>query len=85
MHSDVCGPMCEKSISGYRYFLTFIDDKTRKTSVYFLKGKDEVVCKFKEFTALVERQTGKKLKILRSDNGREYVCAEMKKCMREKV
>ena len=72
VHSDVCGPMSEKS-SGYRYFLTFIDDKTRKTFVYFLKSKDEVVCKFKEFTALVERQTGKKLKTLRSDNGREYV------------
>ena len=33
---------------------------------------------------MVERQTGKKLKILRSDNGREYVCAEMKKFMRVK-
>ena len=42
------------------------------------------MCKFKEFTALVERQTGKKLKTLRSDNGKEYVCAEMKKFMREK-
>ena len=84
VHSDVCGQMSEKSISGYRYFLTFIDDKTRKTFVYFLKSKDEVVCKFKEFTALVERKTGKKLKILRSENGKEYVCAEMKKFMREK-
>jgi hypothetical protein len=47
VHSDVCGPMSEKSISGYRYFLTFIDDKTRKTFVYFLKGKDKVLSKFK--------------------------------------
>ena len=46
-------------------------------------NEDEVVCKFKEFTALVERQTGRKLKTLRSDNGKEYVCAEMK-FMREK-
>jgi hypothetical protein len=84
VHSDVCGAMSEKSISGYRYFLTFIDDKTRKTFVYFLKSKDELVCKFEEFTALVERQTGKRLKILRSDNGKEYVCAEMKKFMRVK-
>ena len=47
VHSDVCGPMTEKSISGYRYFLTFIDDKTRKTFVYFLKGKDKILSKFK--------------------------------------
>ena len=58
--------------------------KQGKLLYIFLKSKDEVVCKFKEFTALVERQTGKKLKILRSDNGKEYVCAEMKKFMREK-
>jgi hypothetical protein len=81
VHSGVCGTMSEKAMSGYRYFIAFIDDKT---FVYFLKVKDEVLSKFKEFTALVERQTGRKLKTLRSDNGTEYVCAGMKNFMREK-
>ncbi len=38
-----------------------------------LKSKDETLMKFKEFVNLAENQTGHKVKILRSDNGREYV------------
>lgn len=73
IHTDVCGPMKQTSLGGSRYFLTFIDDKTRNTFVYFLKSKNEVFTKFQEFKALVEKQTGKNIKILRSDNGGEYV------------
>ena len=73
IHSDVCGPMKNISLGGAKYFITFIDDKTRKSFVYFLKSKDEVFEKFKEFKALVENQTGKRIKALRSDNGGEYV------------
>jgi hypothetical protein len=29
IYSDVCGPMCTKSLSGYTYFVTFIDDVSR--------------------------------------------------------
>jgi len=43
VHSDLCGPMQHKSFGGSRYFLTFIDDYTRKVFVYFLKSKDEVL------------------------------------------
>ncbi len=49
--------------------LIFIDDFSRKTWIYFLKSKDEVFGKFKEFKALVENATEKKIKFLRSDNG----------------
>lgn len=49
---DICGPMKNPSIGGARYFLTFIDDKTRKTFVFFLKSKDQVFAKFEEFKAL---------------------------------
>ena len=38
-----------------------------------MKTKDEVFCQFKEFKALVENLTGKKIKVLHSDNGGEYV------------
>jgi len=40
--------------------------------VYLLKTKDQVLSTFKEFHALVERETGKKLKCLKADNGGEY-------------
>ena len=45
IHSDVCGPMSSTSISGYVYCVSFIDDYSRKTWVYFLKSKDEVFSK----------------------------------------
>lgn len=73
VHSDVCGPMNTVSSGGAKYMLTFIDDKSRYIFVYFIQRKDEVLDKFKEFKSMVERQVGHKVKILRSDNGTEYV------------
>ncbi|RDX86500.1 hypothetical protein CR513_32156, partial [Mucuna pruriens] len=67
VHFDVCGPLKVKSFSGAFYFVTFIDDCSRKIWVYTLKSKDQVLEKFKDFQALVERQLGTKVK--RSDNG----------------
>jgi transposase InsO family protein len=76
VHSDVCGPMPSTSLSGYVYYVSFIDDYSRKTWVYFLKSKDEVLGKFKEFKALVENLSERKIKKLRSDNGGEYTSNE---------
>jgi hypothetical protein len=76
IHSDVCGPMPPSSISGYVYYVSFIDDYSRKTWVYFLKSKDEVFNKFKEFKALIENIFERKIKILRLDNGGEYTSKE---------
>jgi transposase InsO family protein len=76
IYSDVCGPMPSTSISGYVYYVSFIDDYSRKTWVYFLKSKDEVFNKFKEFKALIENLFERKIKILRSDNGGEYTSKE---------
>ncbi|RDX75394.1 hypothetical protein CR513_44725, partial [Mucuna pruriens] len=69
VHSDVCGPLKVKSFSGALYFLTFIDDCSRKLWVYTLKSKDQVLEKFKHFHALVERQSGKKVKCIHFDDG----------------
>ena len=65
--------MSVDSIGKAKYYLTFIDDKTRMTFVYFIKHKNEVFGKFLEFKAYVEKQTGKRIKTLRSDNDGEYV------------
>ena len=65
VHSDVCGPMSTTSLSKYVYYVSFIDDFSRKTWIYFLKGKNEVFNKFKEFKALVENLFEKKTKIFR--------------------
>ena len=62
IHSDVCGPMYYTSLSGFEYYITFIDDFSRKTWIYFLKSKSEVFEKFKEFKALIENLSDKKNK-----------------------
>ena len=73
VHADVCGPFREKSLGGAVYFVTFIDDMSRKIFYYPLKHKSEVFEHFKLFKSNVERQTGCKIKKLRSDNGGEFV------------
>ena len=74
IHSYLCGPMSVTTQSGHLYFMTFIDDYSRKTWIYFLKSKesDEVLDRFREFRALVENQSGKKIKVLQLVNGGEY-------------
>ena len=57
IHSDVCGPMSSSSLSRYVYYVYFIDDFSRKAWIYFMKNKDEVFIKFKEFKALIENHT----------------------------
>jgi hypothetical protein len=83
VHSDVCGPMTTTSLSGYVYYVSFIDDFSRKTWIYFLKEKSEVFSKFKEFKALVENLSEKKIKILRLDNGGEFTSDDFKSFCRE--
>ena len=83
VHSDVCGKINAKSLSGAEYFLTFIDDKTRYTWTYILKKKIEVFNKFCEWTAMVEKSTGRSLKVLRTDNGGEYTSREFEEYLRK--
>ena len=73
VHSDVCGPMQTSTFSDKRYFVTFIDDKSRFCVVFLLRSKSEVLDKFVQFVKFAETQTGKRVKVLRSDNGGEYV------------
>jgi hypothetical protein len=56
-HSDLFGPLSNPSFSGCKYFLTFIDDFSRHTWVYFLKLKSEVFDNFLAYKALVEKQS----------------------------
>jgi hypothetical protein len=72
IHYDVCGPMSYVSLRGYEYYVTFIDDFSRKTWPLFMEIRGQVFKRFQEFKALVENQTSKKIKVLRSNNGGEY-------------
>ncbi|KAL4369158.1 hypothetical protein GQ457_05G011330 [Hibiscus cannabinus] len=72
VHTDIAGPFDIPSLGGNMYYLTFIDDYSRKCWVYALKEKSEALAKFKEFKAMAEKQSDQFIKILRSDRGSEY-------------
>jgi hypothetical protein len=57
MHSDVCMPMPSTSLTRCDYFVTLIDDLSRKNSTYFMSTKYEVFSHFQDFKALVENAT----------------------------
>src|SRR5438132_539166 len=72
VHSDLWGPSSKPSINGARYMLTIIDEYSRKVWPYFLKYKSEAFSAFKEWKIMVEKQTEKKVKKLRTDNRMEF-------------
>ena len=72
IHSDVHGPLPVQTPQGHRYWITFIDDKSHFVHVYLMKTKDMALTAFKQYKALVENQTGLKIKALRDDKGGEY-------------
>nr|GEV97268.1 copia-type polyprotein [Tanacetum cinerariifolium] len=76
VHSDICGPITPSSHTGKKYFLSFIDDYSRKGWVYLLSEKSQAFESFKDFKAKVETKTGKVVKALRTDKGGEYLSNE---------
>jgi transposase InsO family protein len=85
VHSHVFGPVSVPSLVKYVYCVSFIDEFSRNTWIYFLRNKYEVFDRFKEFKVLVENQTEKIIKVLRTDNGGEFCRNEFeefcKKCV----
>lgn len=69
LHGDLCGPITPETASGYRYFFLIVDDYSRFMWVYFFKSKDEALKFFKIFRTQIERETGKQIKMFRSDRG----------------
>jgi transposase InsO family protein len=72
IHSDVWTCLVI-SISGMKYFVTFIDCYSRITWIYLMKQKNEVLKCFQDFCSLVKNQYDARVKLLRTDNGTEYV------------
>ena len=77
VYSDVCGPFEVISVGGNKYFLSFVDEFSRKLWTYPLKAKSDTFEVFKRFKVYVEKQSGKHVKILRTDGGGEFTSNEM--------
>ena len=83
IYSDVCGPFEVSSLGGNKYFVSFVDEFSKKLWTYPLKAKSEVFDTFKVFKILVEKQLGKSLKIIRTDGGGEFTSGEFENSYRD--
>jgi transposase InsO family protein len=84
IHSDVWGMSPIVSHARYKYFVTFIDDYSRFTWIYFLRAKSEVFSMFKKFLTYVETQFHANIQIFRSDSGGEYMSNEFQEFLQQK-
>lgn len=85
IHADLCGPVQPSSNSNKKYFLSFIDDFSRKNWVYFLHDKAETFSLFKSFKSLVEKEVGGSIIYLRTDRGGELIPMHLKNSTKLKV
>ncbi|CAI7737563.1 unnamed protein product [Closterium sp. NIES-53] len=85
VHMDVVGPTRAPSLSGSRYFLTIVDDHTRAVWVYPLKNKGEVAAAvLKGWMPRAHRESGHKVKVIRTDNGGEFIGADFEAVLKKK-
>ena len=72
IYADLWGPAKTQMQGGNKYFLSLIDDYSRKDWLYLLKSKDETFNAFKNWKSLIENQSNKRVKFLRPNNGLEF-------------
>ena len=81
--SDVCGHMT-KSHEGYEYFVTWVDNKSRKVFINGIKAKSEVGERLKSFVECAELETGQRIISLRSNGGGKYITGTIQQYLNEK-
>lgn len=64
IHSNVWGPYPVLSVSGFKWFVTFIDCYSRMTWIYLMKHKSEVLRCFQHFCACMKTQFNAKVRIV---------------------
>ena len=63
-------------LSRYKFYVLFVDEFTKYSWLFPLKSKFEVFSIFVHFKSYVEKLTGNKMKILRSDSGGEFTSSQ---------
>ena len=86
VHLDLWGLIQHASLGGVKYFMTIIDDFSRKVSVHILQSKEATFMTFKDWKIMVETQIRRKVKKLRTNNRLEYVKHEFEDyCLKERI
>ena len=86
IHTGVCGPFSVASTTKHTYYVIFVDEYSPRCWILFMQKKSETFSKFYEFKAWVEKESGKQVNALRSDNGGEYISNKFKDfCSKEGI
>jgi hypothetical protein len=75
IHSDLGGPL-PPTYNNYRYYITFLDKRSRYLAITLLNSKNNAYKAFEDFKAIVENAKGKRIKEFFTDNGTEYINKE---------
>ena len=66
--------------------LTTIDDFSRNVWVFFMKQISDVFSTFKDWKTMIEKQTGRQVKCLHTNNGLEFCSDEFNSlCKKERI
>lgn len=84
VHADLCGTMEEESLGGAKYFLLLKDDYSHFRTLFFIRNKSEVMQCLEEFLTHAQTQLGMAVKKLRTDNGLEFINAQVKAITRKR-
>lgn len=72
VHTDVWGPYQVSSIGGHTYFVSLLDNLTRKSWLIPMKFWKEIYQHISKQQTAIGLQTGEKVAIYRCDNAKEY-------------
>ena len=83
VHGDICGPVKPTTLGGKTLFLLLVNDKSRFMWLILLQAKSEAVEAIKHIQARAEVECGKKMRVLRMDQGRKFTSASFGKYCNE--
>jgi transposase InsO family protein len=76
VHGDLYGPVSPSTLGGRCYFLLLVDDTTHYMWVVLLDSRAVAADAIKRHQVAVEKECGRKLQVLRTDNSSEFTSAE---------
>jgi 2-hydroxychromene-2-carboxylate isomerase len=82
LHIDTI-PMKPQGLGGFNYCMTIIDAVTMYTWVIFLVQKGDAAQKLHDFIRWLQNQSGKSVKVIMRDGGKEYSPIESKRFAKE--
>jgi len=82
VHSDVCGHFQTESYNGAKYYVVFKDDASEYRCIYAIRSKADVLEKFVQYANAVRNRFKREIKVLKTDNGREYINESFKRLVR---